>query len=65
VGGDLESSRLVQLLPEHVHQKADILAVYPDRRNLSPKVRAFIDFLAERLRPGHGPGDAPYAGRRG
>lgn len=53
VGDDLRSGRLVQLLPEHVHQKADILAVYPDRRNLAPKARAFIDFLAERLAPLH------------
>lgn len=49
VGKDLQSGRLVQLLPEYVHQKADILAVYPDRRNLPPKARVFIDFLAERL----------------
>lgn len=51
VGKDLQAGRLVQLLPEYVHQNADILAVYPERRNLSPKVRAFIDFLLERLAP--------------
>jgi len=51
VGRDLREGRLIQLLPEHVHQNADILAVYPERRNLSPKVRAFIDFLMERLAP--------------
>ncbi|MDZ7840592.1 MAG: LysR family transcriptional regulator [Gammaproteobacteria bacterium] len=49
VGNDLRSGRLVQLLPEYAHQKANILAVYPDRRNLSPKVRVFVDFLVERL----------------
>lgn len=49
VGKDLKSGRPVQVLPEHVHQKADILAVYPHRRNLPPKTRAFIDFLVERL----------------
>lgn len=49
VGKDLQEGRLVQLLPEYVHQNADILAVYPERRNLSPKVRAFIDFLMEHL----------------
>jgi len=30
-------------------QSADMPAVYPERRNLSPKVRAFIDFPVERL----------------
>lgn len=49
VGNDLKSGRLVQLLPDYVHQKADILAVYPDRRNLAPKARVFIDFLSDRL----------------
>jgi DNA-binding transcriptional LysR family regulator len=49
VRADLESGRLVRLLPAYTHEKADILAVYPHRRNLSPKVRAFVDFLAERL----------------
>jgi len=30
----------------------DIYAVFPSRRGLSPKVRAFVDFLVEVLRPG-------------
>lgn len=51
VGRDLAAGRLVQVLPQYMQQKADILAVYPHRRNLSPKVRAFIDFVAERLSP--------------
>lgn len=49
VHADLEAGRLVRLLPAYTHEKADILAVYPHRRNLSPKVRAFVDFLAENL----------------
>jgi DNA-binding transcriptional LysR family regulator len=49
VHADLEAGRLVRLLPAYTHEKADILAVYPHRRNLSPKVRAFVDFLAEHL----------------
>lgn len=49
VRADLEAGRLVRLLPAYTHEKADILAVYPHRRNLSPKVRAFVDFLVERL----------------
>ena len=28
---------------------ADVFAVYPERLNLSAKVRAFIDFLADRF----------------
>jgi len=52
VGPDLQSGRLVQLLPDHACQKAAIQAVYPERRNLSPKVRVFIDFLAEWLAVG-------------
>lgn len=49
VRADLEAGRLVRLLPAYTHEKADILAVYPHRRNLSPKVRAFVDFLVEHL----------------
>ena len=49
IGPDLKSGRLVRLLPEYVHEKADILAIYPERRNLPPKTRVFIEFLTERL----------------
>jgi DNA-binding transcriptional LysR family regulator len=51
VGEDLRAGRLVNILPEHRHETSDILAVYPDRRNLSPKVRAFIDFLVDHFGP--------------
>ncbi len=51
VGDDLRAGRLVRILPDYVHEKADILAVYPDRRNLSPKVRVFVDFLVEHFSP--------------
>lgn len=51
VGPDLKAGRLVRLLPEYTHEKASILAVYPQRRHLSPKVRAFIDFLVEKFTP--------------
>jgi len=46
---DLRAGRLVRLLPEYTHDKADLIAVFPHRRNLSPKVRAFVDFLVEQL----------------
>lgn len=51
VADDLRAGRLVHLLPGYRHDTADILAVYPDRRNLAPRVRAFIDFLVEQLGP--------------
>ncbi len=47
---ELVNNKLVQLLPEW---KADvelpIYAVYPRRKYLAPKVRSFIDFMAERM----------------
>jgi len=51
IGPDLKAGRLVAVLPDYVHQDASILAVYPHRRNLSPRVRAFIDFLVEKFTP--------------
>lgn len=51
IGPDLKAGRLVRLLHNYVHEKASILAVYPHRRHLSPKVRAFIDFLLEKFTP--------------
>ena len=51
-GAELRAGRLVQLLPEwNGHSGVDIFAVYPASRNLSPKVRVFIDFLAARFGP--------------
>lgn len=51
VGPDLKAGRLVMLLPQYTHEKASILAVYPHRRHVSPKVRAFVDFLLEKFTP--------------
>jgi DNA-binding transcriptional LysR family regulator len=48
VGADIQGSALVSLLPDYVPTDTAIYAVYPHSRHLSPKVRAFIDFLAER-----------------
>ena len=46
VADDLREGRLVHLLPEHCVENSDILMVFSERRNLSPKVRAFVDYLA-------------------
>jgi DNA-binding transcriptional LysR family regulator len=48
VGDELRSGRLVELLPGFKPAATPIHAVYPSRRHLSAKVRAFVDFIAER-----------------
>ncbi|ELX13075.1 HTH-type transcriptional regulator DmlR [Janthinobacterium sp. HH01] len=47
----LRSGRLVPVLAEWSPPGADIFAVYPERLNLSAKVAAFVDFLAQRFAP--------------
>ncbi len=49
VGPDLQSGRLVPLLQEFELSALGIYALYPPNRQLSTKVRLFIDFLAERF----------------
>lgn len=49
VARELADGRLVQALPGYGTPELSINAVYVSRRNLLPKVRAFVDFLAERL----------------
>lgn len=51
VGEDLRAGTLVPVLTEAMHQDGAVFAVYPHARLLSPKVRVFIDFLAERFGP--------------
>ncbi|PHV07558.1 LysR family transcriptional regulator [Janthinobacterium sp. BJB412] len=42
---DIERGRLVRLLPEFYSRRLAIILVYPSRRQLSAKVRSFIDFM--------------------
>jgi DNA-binding transcriptional LysR family regulator len=49
VGDDVARGALVHLLPGFSPPSSPIYAVYPSRRHLSAKVRAFVDFLAERF----------------
>lgn len=52
VGHDIQAGRLVPLLTEsHRLDPLPLHAVYPHRRHLSPKVRAFVDFLIRRFSP--------------
>ncbi len=54
VGDDIKAGRLKQLLVGYKPPEISIYAVYPERRFLSPKIRAFIDFFKQRL------SDPPY-----
>lgn len=47
---DLESGRLVHVLPRWNRGNRDIYAVFSRHRTVSPKVRSFIDFLSERFK---------------
>jgi DNA-binding transcriptional LysR family regulator len=50
VAAALREGRLVALLPGWDDaEPAHLHVIYQERRNLAPKVRAFVDFLAERL----------------
>lgn len=51
VGSELQAGTLVTVLDKFVAQDLAVNAVYPHSRHLSPKVRAFVDFLAERFGP--------------
>ncbi|SPA55532.1 LysR family transcriptional regulator [Cupriavidus taiwanensis] len=45
----LQAGRLVQVLPDYPVADTGIYAVMPQRRLVPPRVRAFVDFLAERF----------------
>ncbi|WP_425082297.1 LysR family transcriptional regulator [Ruegeria arenilitoris] len=48
-GTYLATSDLVRVLPEYVFAEQALYAVFPERRHMPMKVRAFVDFLAERI----------------
>lgn len=54
VGEDIKSGKLQAVLTQYQLLEVSIFAVYHQRRHLSPKVRAFIDFIASRFT------DIPY-----
>ena len=54
VGADLREGALAAALESFLPQDLAMSAVYPHSRHLSPKVRAFVDFLVERF------GKRPY-----
>lgn len=50
IGADLNAGRLIPLLGEWRTPLIDIHAVFPEQRRLQPKLRRFVDYLAEALR---------------
>lgn len=51
IGDDLRSGKLRCFLQKWIPQDASVYAVFAERRNLAPKVRAFIDFLVAKFGP--------------
>jgi DNA-binding transcriptional LysR family regulator len=52
VEAELAGGKLVQVLKDFPGPELSINAVYETRRNLLPKLRAFLEFLKERFGPG-------------
>lgn len=50
VAEELGKGRLVQVLPEFAPDPVPVQIVYPQSRLVAPKVRAFVDFAAPRLK---------------
>ncbi len=50
VADKIASGALIQLFPAYTQQRADVAVTFADKRNLAPRIRAFVDFLAERFR---------------
>jgi DNA-binding transcriptional LysR family regulator len=51
-GNDLHAGNLVEVLKPYRAQPDPIRVVYPSKRHLSPRIRAFIDLLVERWQDG-------------
>ena len=49
VGQDIQGGRLIPILRDYETLEVTIFLVYPQRRHLSPKVRAFVEFMAARI----------------
>jgi len=49
VASHVRAGRLVVVLPRH-YMRADVMAVYPERLNLSAKVRLFVELLRDRIK---------------
>lgn len=50
VAKKLETGELIRILPEYSQVNAEISVLFAERRNLAPKIRAFVDFLVDEFR---------------
>lgn len=48
---DLVEGRLVRVFPDYVQEESKIMLSYAERRNLPPKIRAFIDYMVDEFGP--------------
>lgn len=49
VGADIRAGRLQAVLTDYMAREVPIHAVYPQRKHLSPKIRAFVEFMTEQI----------------
>lgn len=48
-GAQIADGRLIRVLPNYALPEQALYAVFPERRHMPVKVRAFVDFLADRI----------------
>lgn len=53
---DLTAGRLASVLEDALDADLDVMALLPPGRHVAAKARAFVDFIAERLRAARAPG---------
>ncbi len=58
-GFPLPTDDVVEVLPEHVGAEQALSLVYPERKHLDPKVRAFVDHVVARFDNGDTPWERP------
>ena len=49
VAAQITLGNLVRLFPDYAQSNADIAVIFANKRNLAPKIRVFVDFLADRF----------------
>lgn len=52
-GPDIAAGRLTRLFTDWTLPSVEVHAVFPSQRELSPTVRAFVDFMGDNCREGH------------